>query len=432
MAVESITDKLNRLVHDLRVARQQVAMRSAETYLGVGATVCLPKDNERRICMYATDRRDSMELLLFEAGQEALATRIRYHYAAKHRVVRHTKVSGSLTLTALQDSREFYRKTLAFKASSVPSAYVSRDEMTFIDDCLRHAISVAATYHPAATSWRITPQPTVRLPVRDFNKRLPNHSNAFKLWLNYRDPALPPEQKMLMTGLPYSVHHIKGGNYEDGVYVSLVGNARDLTNTALYPKGPLLRIHSACCFSEQGRSKGYVVNLEQDAAHAVALHSAQYAFVPYEATPSESCDCRLQMEESQRQIAQYGGIFADFYEQEGRGYGLLNKEEFFYRLNEEEGWDTAEVCERYGINPDIRVYKNFAAWLTSLGIRQVQLLGNNPRKQQALEQAGITVHRVTLWKPTPGNISYLKVKRDKLRHHLPTDEELKKLAYEDG
>lgn len=426
MAIESVIDKLDKLTSDLRTVRKQVEKRSRDPYLGVGAMVQLPRGKRQLISMYATDIKNGIEVILFENGRELVATRIRYQRIANHKAVSRHVITGDLPITILQESREFHRQTLSLQAT-VSDAPVSRNEMVFIDDCIRHAISVAATYKQCGTSWQIFPQSDIRVPVREFNKRLPNHSNAYKLWLNYRDLSRPPEQKMLTTGFRYSVHHIKGGEYEDGIFISVVGDISELTDKKRYPNGPLLRIHSACCFSEQGRKKGYVTHLEEDAAHTMSLNSEKYAFIPYRATPSESCDCRLQMEESQRQIAQHGGIFADFYEQEGRGYGLLNKEEFFYRLNEQEGWDTAEVCERYGINPDIRIYKNFAAWLFSLGVRRVQLLGNNPRKKKALERAGIKVMPIALWMPTAGNLSYLKVKRDKLQHNLPTDAELRQL-----
>lgn len=417
--MESDTEKLLRLSRDLRQARRQANKNADDSgYLGVGATVrVLARSSVRLISVYGRDVVDGVALEFFENGRQ-LDARSVYRVVGQSVGVDRQPL-GSLYIELLRQSREFRRPDLPFDSHGA----ASRNEIVFIDDALRHAISQAVVRRPVSDYDRAVRRTSIRLPVRQFNKRLPDHTNALRMWQKYHDSVRPGTPR-LYSGLSHQLYQIQGGEYEDSIAIAVEGTAADLANRARYPDGPLLRIHSACSFSEKGRKKGYTSNLERDAAYCQTLPSYQRPFLPFRAQPSDSCDCRLQMEESQRRIAAEGGIFADFYEQEGRGYGLLNKEEFFYRLHDEEGWDTAEVCARYGINPDIRVYDTFAAWLWSFGIRRVRLLGNNPRKRRALEQAGIAVKTIGLWLPTAGNIEYLRTKRDRLDHAIPADAEL--------
>jgi GTP cyclohydrolase II len=429
--MESVTEKFRRLVYDLRTARLETEQLSTwGEFVGVGATVRVPAQaGLRRIGFFGKDTSDGL-VITFVENDQLVKGRLRYRLTGRHQVeVEYDEAARQMLLLVLLKSRELSMRHGHFRHRSAKGGVVAREEIVRLDDALRHAISQATICAQPGSNEKPTTlsQTGVRLPVRKFNKRLPNHSNAFRLWLAYRDMELPPERKLLTSALPYSIHHVKGGEYEGGVFIATAGRLNNFADTHIYPKGPLVRMHSACCFSEEGRQKEYVYKLEHDSAYSMALSEARYAFRPYSVRPNNSCDCRLQMEGSQWLIAMRGGIFADFYEQEGRGYGLLNKEEFFYRLYEEEGWDTAEVCERYGINPDIRVYDKFASWLRSLGLRHVQLIGNNPHKRQALERVGIEVTPVTLWLPTKENIDYLRVKRDRLGHDLPPDDELHKI-----
>lgn len=423
--METSLKKFGKLVHDLREARLQAErQRYQGTYLGIGACIRVATDTgERRIGVYGSDIPNGLVITFVENGRIIPNTHIEYIRSGQDDIIVHyTSETQELSIKTLQQSHEFKRVRRARIRPAQPNTPVHREEIVVLDNALRHAIC-QATAHNAHT--QITaPIGGIRLPIREFNKRLPNHSNAFKLWLKFHDTTLPPERQLLVSGLPYSTHHVAGGDYEGGVTVAVAGRLRDFANSTAYPRGPLLRMHSACCFSEQGRRKGYIARLEQDTAYTMLRDSLRYAFTPYRTVPSESCDCRLQMEESQRLIATNGGIFADFYEQEGRGYGLLNKEEFFYRLHEEENLNTAEVCQKYGINPDIRVYDRFIFWLQSLNIQRVQLIGNNPRKRQALEAAGIEVTSINLWLPTKENIHYLQTKRDMLGHEFPSDQTL--------
>lgn len=423
--METAAQKLTLLSRDIRKARIEIEQRpDAGHFLGVGATIRIPTaTNTRFVSIYGSDVPQGLKLTFFENNRPLPLGELLYRPHSNGAVSKHGTAPPSLPISLFQQSREFSRPSLRID-DQTSHGKVSRNEIVYLDDALRHAISQAATYHPTGLSAKILAHKDIRLPIREFNKRLPDHSNALRMWLKYRDLALPPETQRLASGLHYSLEHIKGTEYEGSVALSIAGSLQEFTDSTRHPDGPLIRMHSACSFSERGRKKSYVDNLEHDTAYCQTLNPIERPYVSFVETPNEECDCRLQMEESQRLIALHGGIFADFYEQEGRGYGLLNKEEFFYRLFEEEGLNTAEICTKYNINPDIRAYSAFVSWLLAKGIRRVRLLGNNPRKRQALERAGITVTPIGLWLPTEQNIEYLRTKRDLFAHDIPLDPEL--------
>lgn len=427
--METAAQKLAILVRDLQKTRVETERRPhTGSYLGIGATIRVPDGQGTRfVSVYGNDIPGGLLLMFFENGTPISNAWSTYLLGPSDTITKHVTYNHADPLGLLQKSQEFRRQGITLPRHTTTRT-VTRNEIVFLDDTLRHAICQAATFQSTEgqSSITIQPQQGIRLPVRHFNKRLPDHSNALRLWLEYRNPTLPPESQHLISGLPYSLHRIKGDEYEGGVALSVAGALSDLANPFHHPDGPLVRMHSACSFSEKGRIKGYTDRLEYDSAYCKTLSSTERPYISFVESPSQTCDCRQQMIESQRLIAAQGGIFADFYEQEGRGYGLLNKEEFFYRLFEEEGINTADICEKYQINPDIRTYDSFVAWLKSANIHKVRLIGNNPRKRQALEDAGITVTPIGLWLPTKDNIEYLRTKRDKLAHDIPQDAELQK------
>ncbi len=130
------------------------------------------------------------------------------------------------------------------------------------------------------------------------------------------------------------------------------------------------------------------------------------------------CDCGFQLEAALQAIAKQGRGALLYLRQEGRGIGLLNKIRA-YAL-QDEGADTVEANERLGFAPDLRDYAICKPMLEHLGIAEVQLMTNNPRKVKALEGFGI---RVAERKPlqfglNPHNSRYLATKAGKLGHLL--------------
>jgi len=103
--------------------------------------------------------------------------------------------------------------------------------------------------------------------------------------------------------------------------------------------------------------------------------------------------------------------------QEGRGIGLVNKVRA-YGL-QELGRDTVEANLELGLDVDLRDYRLAAAILRDLGALHIRLLTNNPAKIRALESCGLQVERAALEVPaTPGNVAYLRTKRDRMGHLL--------------
>jgi 3,4-dihydroxy 2-butanone 4-phosphate synthase/GTP cyclohydrolase II len=107
--------------------------------------------------------------------------------------------------------------------------------------------------------------------------------------------------------------------------------------------------------------------------------------------------------------------------QEGRGIGLADKIRA-YSL-QDKGMDTVEANEALGHKADLRDYGIGAQILADLGLKNIRILTNNPRKIVGLEGYGLMViERVPLEiTPNPANYNYLRTKKEKLGHNLNID-----------
>jgi len=133
------------------------------------------------------------------------------------------------------------------------------------------------------------------------------------------------------------------------------------------------------------------------------------------------CDCGRQLKKAMQIIAgQKQGVIL-YMNQEGRGIGLTDKIRA-YNL-QDQGMDTVEANEALGHKPDLRDYGIGAQILVDLGLKEIRLLTNNPRKIVGLEGYGLkVVERLPLEiKPNPSNYRYLKTKKEKLGHELNID-----------
>jgi 3,4-dihydroxy 2-butanone 4-phosphate synthase/GTP cyclohydrolase II len=133
---------------------------------------------------------------------------------------------------------------------------------------------------------------------------------------------------------------------------------------------------------------------------------------------SQRCDCGAQLKMAMQMVAQEGRGVVLYMSQEGRGIGLLNKLRA-YEL-QDQGLDTVEANKRLGFPPDLRDYGIGAQILADLGLRQLRLLTNNPRKVVGLAGHGLeVVERVPIAvPPNKRNVNYLRTKKEKLGHLL--------------
>lgn len=137
-----------------------------------------------------------------------------------------------------------------------------------------------------------------------------------------------------------------------------------------------------------------------------------------DALGSLRCDCRMQLQAALKMIENAGSGVVVYLRQEGRGIGLINKLKA-YSL-QDMGLDTVEANERLGFPADLRNYGMGAQMLMDLGIHQIRLITNNPRKIAGLKGYGLEiVDRVPLLiEATDYNSNYLATKAQKLGHML--------------
>lgn len=194
-------------------------------------------------------------------------------------------------------------------------------------------------------------------------------------------------RKVITTDLPTSF-----GNFRLQLYESTVDHDHHLALVLgdISKGGPLLvRMHSEC--------------LTGDVFH------------------SKRCDCGEQLKTSMRMIQKERRGVIVYMRQEGRGIGLVNKLRA-YAL-QDRGMDTVDANRALGFKPDLRYYGIGAQILVDLGLRDIRLLTNNPKKIVGLEGYGLrVVDRIPIEiTPTPLNKKYLKAKKEKLGHVLTTE-----------
>jgi 3,4-dihydroxy 2-butanone 4-phosphate synthase/GTP cyclohydrolase II len=161
--------------------------------------------------------------------------------------------------------------------------------------------------------------------------------------------------------------------------------------------------HVALVMGDIGDGKNVLVRVHSECLTGDALHSLR-------------CDCGPQRDAALAAIAREGrGVFL-YLHQEGRGIGLANKLRA-YAL-QDAGADTVEANTLLGLPADKRDYGIGSQILVDLGVREMNLLTNNPKKIAGLEGYGLTIKsRVPLQiAPTAHNAHYMETKRDKMGH----------------
>jgi len=159
---------------------------------------------------------------------------------------------------------------------------------------------------------------------------------------------------------------------------------------------------------------------KQELAPLVRMHSSCFTG---DLIHSLRCDCGDQLELALKMIAREGHGVLVYLPQEGRGIGLTEKIKA-YAL-QDGGLDTVEANNALGHKADVRDYGVGIQILKDLGLQNVRLLTNNPKKTEAFNLRGFdlkVVDQVPILPPVnEHNEKYLATKRDKMGHELPFD-----------
>src|SRR6185369_12191069 len=161
-------------------------------------------------------------------------------------------------------------------------------------------------------------------------------------------------------------------------------------------------------------------DLQSVPAPLVRMHSSCFTG---DLLASLRCDCGDQLHMALSMIADEGVGALVYLPQEGRGIGLVPKLKAY--LLQDEGLDTVEANHKLGFKADMRDYMVGLQILKDLGLTNVRLLTNNPKKTNAAVYNGVDLKVVEqipiIAPPEKHREHYLATKRDKLGHLLPRE-----------
>ncbi|HSX08137.1 MAG TPA: hypothetical protein VLG11_04555 [Candidatus Saccharimonadales bacterium] len=201
----------------------------------------------------------------------------------------------------------------------------------------------------------------------------------------------------------------------ENLYVSFPSRTM-AANIRVYPLEPICEEEGPALAGVRGDM--VIMSEEQDMTGGplIRMHSAcQYS----EILGSSECDCDAQRLTAMARIAAEGSGIFFYLEQEGRGAGLAAKARG-YAIAAQNGLDTVEAYRHLGLPFDTRQYGHCARFLLNNGFKKVRLMSNNPCKIDALAGYGLRVTPIPLVAGvTDGNVKYLRTKRDKAGHLLP-------------
>jgi 3,4-dihydroxy 2-butanone 4-phosphate synthase/GTP cyclohydrolase II len=176
--------------------------------------------------------------------------------------------------------------------------------------------------------------------------------------------------------------------------------------------------HLALCKGDIGTLDDNGRPIEHDEPVLVRVHSE---CMTGDLFHSQRCECGYQLITAMQMIEKQGCGALVYLRQEGRGIGLASKLKA-YKL-QEKGLDTVDANIELGFQPDRRDYGIGAQILRDLGLKNIRILTNNPKKISRLEVYGIKIVEQIPLKAAPGqhNIDYLRTKKLRLGHLLDED-----------
>ena len=135
---------------------------------------------------------------------------------------------------------------------------------------------------------------------------------------------------------------------------------------------------------------------------------------------SKKCECGQQLDAAMKYIHENGGIIV-YLRQEGRNIGIINKLKA-YSL-QEQGLDTVEANLQLGLPADARDFNVAIEILKILGVKEINLLTNNPDKIKYVENSDIHLNKRIPLQMEANEISkdYLRTKKDYFGHLLEDD-----------
>ncbi|MBN2590171.1 MAG: bifunctional 3,4-dihydroxy-2-butanone-4-phosphate synthase/GTP cyclohydrolase II [Sedimentisphaerales bacterium] len=176
--------------------------------------------------------------------------------------------------------------------------------------------------------------------------------------------------------------------------------------------------HLALCKGSVGQLDENGKVIEHDEPVLVRVHSE---CLTGDLFHSQRCDCGFQLVTAMKMMEEAGQGAVIYLRQEGRGIGLANKLKA-YKL-QEQGLDTVDANIELGFSADKRDYGIGAQICRDIGLKNIRILTNNPKKISRLEVYGIKiVEQVPLLaKPGEHNIKYLRTKKKRFGHMLDED-----------
>ena len=176
--------------------------------------------------------------------------------------------------------------------------------------------------------------------------------------------------------------------------------------------------HLALCKGSVGQLDDNGRTIEHEEPVLVRVHSE---CMTGDLFHSQRCECGYQLITAMKMIEQAGEGALIYLRQEGRGIGLTNKLRA-YKL-QEQGLDTVDANLSLGFMADRRDYGIGAQICRDLGLRNIRILTNNPKKVNRLEVYGIKIVEQIPLRARPGehNINYLRTKKYRLGHLLDED-----------